>query len=163
MFQTFLYFKLKEDVSANETESVCYRAPVYFTSAESPAFINESLMKSGKYPAWTESYWSSTFEVKLYATGDRSIEIMALTVGIMVTFFSFVVVLFVQYKSHVLFRPSNNDSRLTVMQFSAANESSANIAYNNSTPSRGSRDNVTEETEQPVNGPQISHNTPRVV
>ena len=157
MLQTFLYFKLKQDGSTNNTDSVCYRAPVYFTSAESPAFINESLLKSGKYPAWTESYWSSIFEVKLYATGDRSIDIMALTVGIMVTFFSFIIVLFVQYKSHILFRPSNNDSRLTVMQFTAGNESSANVAYNNSTPSRGSRDDVAGENES-ICDPQVPQN-----
>ena len=108
-FKTFVYFKIANKSAANENSTgddsnyLCFRSPVSVSNAESPAFLSESLLRSGKYPAWTESFWSSTFSVKLFTTGDNSIDIMAFTVGIMLTVASYAAVFFAQYKSDTLF------------------------------------------------------------
>ncbi|KAK5985350.1 hypothetical protein GCK32_017124 [Trichostrongylus colubriformis] len=73
--------------------SHCYRTPVHFYLARSPAFtIKDYNFTNSTYSTWTEAVYS-TADLQLFLIEDKSVEIKLLVFGIFFCILSFMVVI----------------------------------------------------------------------
>lgn len=93
----------------NEFPGYCVRSYVRSVKSISPAFIIENYdLSETKYPAWTESRWT-TVSLRIFIIPTRIHEIIVLVIGILLTSISFFFLFFLRYYTKIsLLQPSSS-------------------------------------------------------
>ncbi|XP_049941555.1 nicastrin isoform X2 [Schistocerca serialis cubense] len=101
--QVYQYLWMSGKNENGNSTGVCVKTTMNYSIAESPAFSIEGYdWASGQYSTWTESTWNE-FRVRMFLKPSYKHEVVTLCIGIAVMFFSFVIVFFINTRSHVLF------------------------------------------------------------
>ncbi|GAB0096673.1 Nicastrin [Sergentomyia squamirostris] len=87
-----------------DRQGECHRTTQNISLAVSPAFIKDTNYNwtSGRYSTWTESTWSA-ISARIFLRPSAHHEAMTLAIGLIVMFFSFIIVYLINTKSDVLF------------------------------------------------------------
>ncbi|XP_032234875.2 nicastrin [Nematostella vectensis] len=90
--------------SGDQNGDICVNGSVYFSKAESPAFVLKDYT-STQYSTWAESTWNADLSVRIFLVASPMKQITTLVSGIVVTLLAFGTVFFVHRKADQLFTP----------------------------------------------------------
>ncbi|KPM09438.1 nicastrin-like protein [Sarcoptes scabiei] len=121
----------------NDFKGHCIRSTVYNFDSLSPAFDSETLdlifplIETSEFPAWTESRWKKS-SLRIFVQSSFAQQLSTLIVGIIVLFFSFVIVLICLKHSDLYFDAIDLSSSIQSLTDNLAeNENTSTIASSN--------------------------------
>ncbi|XP_031564484.1 nicastrin-like [Actinia tenebrosa] len=90
--------------TGNYSDDICVNGTVYYSVAESPAFLKKEY-DSTEYSTWAESTWPADLSVRMFLISSPQRQAVTLASGIIITLFSFALVIFIHRKAELLFTP----------------------------------------------------------